>query len=963
MDWQTPEILYLILPLCGIWLGVVLYSNARRNRARQRFVDQQMSDRILPDPSPIRFWAKLLLQELAIVTGLIAIAGPRFGEQVEQIIPRGSDLYVLIDVSRSMLADDVVPSRLGRAKADVSSLLNRLEGERIGLIAFAGQAVVKCPLTVDYASFRRSLLELDPNSAPRGGTAIGDAIRKSLEVFVANSERDQAILLITDGDDQQSYPLEAASAAAERKVTIFAVGLGDSERGARIPQKPNSGTYVEHQGEQVWSKLDSSLLQDIALKTSGVYIPAGTRSYDLGELYTNYLQGRKGDDSSQQTRIRRAERFQIFLGIALVALLLDLSITPFKRAMQSSMTSELTSTSKPSGRVQAASIIVTMFASLLWTSKPGMATDSVGKVREGLKLYAEQKFEEAGQAFAEASSQLDKNKSPKSSVAMFDEACARHRKGDFDKAKDLYLQAGLSQDRELATAAHFNLGMLSSEQARAKAGDTPETIEKEKRQEIIDQLKQSIASYRHCLELNPKHTASRKNIELTRQWIKYYTDKWNELDRQKRRNETNLIQFLEYLMTSQLALRDSVRQLTSNDRADTFAEFKRIQDELAQELPVLKDKIDTELSPPKDSPNASASDPELEKGIKMLKDWADEAGNRMSQAASLLAKADPQRASNEQSAAHVELDRIWDAVVPFHPLLTKELAKQSEIAKGLGAVTPNQESPSENHETENHESEASEGKNDVELAQANTEATKNEDTSSMLQEIVIDDQEWSSILKTQEETLGKSRLLSPKAEAELEQMEKQPEAAPTSEPADAANPQQVDPEQVKAGYRKAIELAPKAVEAMEQAVEQIRKKDRQKSAVHAEEARRILQEIQDAQPKNPNQDQKNQDQQQNQDKQNPDQEKNEDKNQDKDKSQEENKQQEKKDQNEDKDKDKDKDKKQDPKDSAKPKPNQISKDRIEEALRKVREREQDKRDRDRELKAKALGRTPVDKDW
>jgi len=238
-------------------------------------------------------------------------------------------LYVMIDVSRSMLANDVAPTRLGRAKADVSALINRLQGERVGLIAFAGQAVVKCPLTVDYDSFRRALEELDPNSAPRGGTAIGDAIRKGLEVFQANGDRDQAILLITDGDDQESYPLEAASTAADRQVTIFTVGLGDSETGSRVPQKLNPSTFTEHDGQQVWSKLDNKLLQEIAVKTAGVYIPAGTRSYDLGQLYADHLQGRRGNEAEGQKRVRRAERYQIFLAISLVALLTNWCWSPY----------------------------------------------------------------------------------------------------------------------------------------------------------------------------------------------------------------------------------------------------------------------------------------------------------------------------------------------------------------------------------------------------------------------------------------------------------------------------------------------------------------------------------------------------------------------------------------------------------------------------------------------------------
>src|SRR6185437_15050413 len=309
MEWQRPEFLYLILPLTLTWLALAVYSRRHRHRAAHSFVAQQMSSRILPADSPGRFWMKLLLREAALVAGLIALAGPRFGMQYEEVVPRGSDLYVLIDVSRSMLATDVPPSPLGRAKADVAALVNRLEGERVGLIAFAGQAVVKCPLTVDYDAFRRSLDELGPNSAPRGGTAIGDAIRKALEVFHARADRDQAILLITDGDDQQSYPREAAAVAAERHVTIFTIGLGDADHGARIPQGAESKSYVEYQGQQVWSKLDGSLLKEIALKTSGVYVPAGTRAYDLGELYAKYLQNRRGGEEQSSKRIRRADQF------------------------------------------------------------------------------------------------------------------------------------------------------------------------------------------------------------------------------------------------------------------------------------------------------------------------------------------------------------------------------------------------------------------------------------------------------------------------------------------------------------------------------------------------------------------------------------------------------------------------------------------------------------------------------
>jgi Ca-activated chloride channel family protein len=298
MEWQYPQFLYLILPLTVAWLVLALYSERRRHRARELFVAQAMWSRILPEESKARFWIKLALRESAIVMGLVALAGPRYGTQYEDVVARGSDLYVMIDVSRSMLADDVSPTRLGRAKADISALVNQLEGERVGLIA------------------------------------IGDAIRKALEVYHPNAERDQAILLITDGDDQQSYPLEAAAVAAERHVTIFTVGLGDADRGSRVPQKTNTKTFVEYEGQQVWSKLDSHLLQDIALKTSGVYVPAGTRAYDLGELYAQHLRGRQASESAGQKRIRRSEQFQIFLAFSLLALLVDLSVSLLRRTAE-----------------------------------------------------------------------------------------------------------------------------------------------------------------------------------------------------------------------------------------------------------------------------------------------------------------------------------------------------------------------------------------------------------------------------------------------------------------------------------------------------------------------------------------------------------------------------------------------------------------------------------------------------
>ncbi len=975
MEWQHPQWLYLILPLAVAWLGLSLYSRRRRLRAAEAFVAQAMWSRILPPDSRARFWMKLLLRETALVAGLVALAGPRFGTQFEVVVPRGADLYVLIDVSRSMLAEDVPPSRLGRAKADVAALVNRLDGERVGLIAFAGQAVVKCPLTVDYDAFRRSLDELDPASAPRGGTAIGDAIRKALEVFPGRADRDQAILLITDGDDQQSYPLEAAAVADERHVTIFTVGLGDADHGARIPRGAESKSYLEYQGQQVWSKLDGSLLKEIALKTSGVYVPVGTRAYDLGELYAKYLQGRRGSEEQSRQRIRRADQFQIFLALALLALLADAFTRAYPRVVKrpeqvlepraSERGRRDARAREPALPVSTALVLVALLAGISRADKPADA------VREGLRSYGKGEFDKARDSFATAREQFDSADAAKAAIAAFDQACASHRKGDVAAARESYLKAGLAHDKQLAASAHFNLGTLSAEEAARVAGEHPETVAADKRVEILDQLKAAVASFRHCLEMQPENARARRDIELVRQWIKYYTDRWQAHDRETRRQQMNLVAFLEFLIETQRALRESVKSLTATTPADAFAELKRLQNELQQEIPPLQEKIKTELTPKQPASGGSppqANSSELEQGITLLQGWAKAAGDKMSSAAGHLDGRQATAATADQQAAIDELEKIWDAVIPFHPLLARDLADQTQVAQTLAPAPPTEQKPAAGDEPST--------KKDPHQDETKS-APKTPAPAPGVSAITSEREDLEPLTETQARTHRRTQLLKLKAEAELARMEKSPPAeaepkgpdpgATTGDPKDAgpAKPKPVDPKLIKAGYQKAIDLAPRAAQQMERTVKSLKQKEPQAAYPPAEEARKILEEIQKAQPKQDQQDEKKQDQ----DKKNEDQKKQDQKDQQK--NDEQKKDQQKKDQQKDdqQKKDQEKKKQEDSKKSEQPKQDQkqpqqqVSRDRIEEALRKVRERQQEKRERDRKMNARVIGRVPVEKDW
>ena len=280
-------------------------AHLKRRRAAVQFVDAVMVERLMPSFSTGRAWLKATVLMVAFTMLIVAIARPRFGIDIEEVSGRGVDLFVVLDVSRSMLAEDVKPNRLERAKSDVLDLMTKLEGDRVGLIVFAGAPVVQVPLTTDQGFYRMMLDDIDTNSAPRGGTSIGDAIRKALESMEARANRDQAIVLITDGGDQDSFPMEAAKQAAERNVRIIAIGLGDVSEGARIPKRADDGglTFVQHEGQEVWSKMDQQLLKDIATTTMGAYVPAQTLSYDLGQIYDDELSRMtQGEINAEKTK-------------------------------------------------------------------------------------------------------------------------------------------------------------------------------------------------------------------------------------------------------------------------------------------------------------------------------------------------------------------------------------------------------------------------------------------------------------------------------------------------------------------------------------------------------------------------------------------------------------------------------------------------------------------------------------
>ncbi len=229
----------------------------------------------------------------ALIALTAAIIGPRWGQAEQKVVRRGIDVMVVLDVSRSMLARDIAPNRLERAKLAIQDdLLPALGGDRIGIIAFAGLPVLKCPLTSDYGFVRLALEDIDVGSSPRGGTLIGDALRKAQASFDKTLDTYKLAILITDGEDQESYPVEAAKKLwEESKIPVVSIALGDEREGARIPVPTGRGEeYVRYKGEEVRSKANFDDLRKIA-QVSGLnaFIPVGTRDFRLDQIYRDKI--------------------------------------------------------------------------------------------------------------------------------------------------------------------------------------------------------------------------------------------------------------------------------------------------------------------------------------------------------------------------------------------------------------------------------------------------------------------------------------------------------------------------------------------------------------------------------------------------------------------------------------------------------------------------------------------------
>jgi len=324
------EYLYALLLIPFFSILFILYRNWKK-RSLRKFGDWNVVAQLMPLLSVKKQSLKFIFLMFAYVFLIVGLANPQIGSKLEKIHRKGADLIIALDVSNSMLSQDIRPDRLTRAVQGISKLIDRLEGDRIGIVVFAGKAYIQLPITTDYSAAKMFLSTISTKTVLSQGTAIGDAIELSLNSF-KEDDRSKAIIIITDGENHEGNLLEAAQAATKKGIKIFTIGMGSPE-GSPIPlfdpYGRQTGYKTDKQGQIIVSKLDETTLQQLASTGNGIYVRASTGQDGLVRILEE-INALEKQEIETKMFSEYEGRFQYFLAISLLFLILELIITERK---------------------------------------------------------------------------------------------------------------------------------------------------------------------------------------------------------------------------------------------------------------------------------------------------------------------------------------------------------------------------------------------------------------------------------------------------------------------------------------------------------------------------------------------------------------------------------------------------------------------------------------------------------
>lgn len=446
----------------------------------------------------------LLLLVLGLI--LVSLARPRWGYAYDEVKRKGLDLLLAVDVSRSMLSNDVQPNRLERVKLATQDLVNELQGDRVGLIAFAGRAFLQAPLTIDYDAAVDSINELDTKIIPEGGTNISDAIALATRTFGKSATGNRALIIFTDGEDLSGDAVQAAKSAADAGVRIFTIGVG-TPGGSLIPIEGESGgaAFVKDaKGEVVKSKLDEARLREIAQAADGFYLHLENGPRTMKQLFDEGFGKMKVADINARLSRRPIERYEWPLAAAILFFALALLINDRRRRRVPAAvggTGAVPSLDQKHGRHRGRPSSATVAAIVLLVVRQSYGASA------GLQLYEEQKFPEAYEHFQKT---LQENPGARQSDRIeFDAGAAAYKMKDYNKALQSFSQALLTKNPHLQSESHYNLGNTLYERGAAEKSDAKK----------LTNWEGALQHYQETLKAEPQNKNAKDNYEFVKKKI------------------------------------------------------------------------------------------------------------------------------------------------------------------------------------------------------------------------------------------------------------------------------------------------------------------------------------------------------------------------------------------------------------------------------------------------------------
>lgn len=577
--------LYAFIPVFLILLLGFWYSQKKRQYFFETFVAPKLQKSLMATYSPGRHFLKSLLFLLAIFFLFLALAQPRWGYEWQEQKSKGIDILFALDVSKSMLAEDIKPNRLERSKYAILDLTQKLEGDRFGLITFAGNAFLQCPLTLDYNAFRESLEQADPSVIYQGGTNIGAAIRTAEPVF-SKEDNFKILILITDGEDLEQSGVTAATHAAKNDIKIYTVGVGTTQ-GELIPikDKNNAPDFLrDPSGNVVKTKLDEKVLKEIAEITGGFYVSLGPKGEGLNEIYQKGLKSIPKQELSSNLKQVPLEQFQWPLAIAILLLGIEMLLSTRKK-VKTNASSLL-------------SLTILAFFILILSNHHLNAS-----VTDAYKAYQEGQFEKSATLYQKA-----QKKDPENFEIYYNLGNSLYKSGDYNFAINALNNAIKTQDLELQQKAFYNLGNAYFRSGELSLQTNPK--------QTTELWESALKSYQNAIELNPQDAESHENLEFVKK-------KLEELQQQQQENKNNENQNQQDKQNQQESENqqnqnnpENKNQNNSNNNSNNNQENKDNQEN--QESGNQSDKQnqnENAEAPPKEEPNTqSHSSPEPQNG-------------------------------------------------------------------------------------------------------------------------------------------------------------------------------------------------------------------------------------------------------------------------------------------------------------------------------------------------------------